>query len=37
MKMENELRAHKTGTVKAIHVRKGMDVEMGQVLLEIAE
>ena len=35
MKMENELRAHKTGTVKAIHAQPGKDVEMGQALVEI--
>ncbi len=35
MKMENELKAPKSGTVKAIHVQAGQDVEMGTVLAEI--
>ena len=35
MKMENELHAHKTGEVKAVHVSSGDDVEMGAVLVEI--
>lgn len=35
MKMENELRAHRAGTVKAVHVAPGQDVEMAQVLVEI--
>ncbi len=35
MKMENELRAPKSGAVKALHARNGLDVEMGQVLAEI--
>ncbi|MGD8625058.1 MAG: biotin/lipoyl-binding protein [Anaerolineae bacterium] len=35
MKMENELKAPKAGTVQAIHVEKGQDVEMGAVLAEI--
>ncbi len=35
MKMENELRAHKAGTVKAVHAAPGQDVEMAQVLVEI--
>jgi biotin carboxyl carrier protein len=35
MKMENELKASKAGTVKAIHVQPGSDVEMGAVLAEI--
>ncbi|RLC72156.1 MAG: hypothetical protein DRI81_16760 [Chloroflexi bacterium] len=36
MKMENELHAHKTGEVKAVHVSSGDDVEMDAVLVEIA-
>jgi biotin carboxyl carrier protein len=35
MKMENELKAPKEGTVTAIHVQPGQDVEMGAVLAEI--
>lgn len=35
MKMENELRVHKAGKVKAVHARPGQDVEMAQVLVEI--
>lgn len=35
MKMENELRAPMTGTVKALYVEPGRDVEMGSVLAEI--
>jgi acetyl-CoA/propionyl-CoA carboxylase biotin carboxyl carrier protein len=35
MKMENELKAPKAGTVKVIHVQPGQDVEMGAVLAEI--
>jgi len=35
MKMENELKAPKAGTVKALHVQPGQDVEMGAVLAEI--
>jgi biotin carboxyl carrier protein len=35
MKMENELKAPKTGQVTVIHVRPGQDVEMGAVLAEI--
>jgi biotin carboxyl carrier protein len=35
MKMENELKAPKTGIVKALHVQPGRDVEMGAVLAEI--
>ncbi len=35
MKMENELKAPKAGTVTAIHVQPGQDVEMGAVLAEI--
>jgi len=35
MKMENELNAPRAGTVKAIHVAPGSDVEMGAVLVEI--
>ena len=35
MKMENELKAPKDGTVKALHFQSGQDVEMGAVLAEI--
>jgi biotin carboxyl carrier protein len=35
MKMENELKAPKAGTVKALHVQAGQDVESGAVLVEI--
>ena len=35
MKMENELHTRKSGTVKAVHVKPGDDVEKDQVLVEI--
>jgi len=35
MKMENELHARQGGTVRAVHVKPGDDVEKDQVLLEI--
>jgi len=35
MKMENELRAPKAGTVEALYAQPGQDVEMGSVLAEI--
>jgi biotin carboxyl carrier protein len=35
MKMENELKAPKSGTVKALHAGLGQDVELGAVLAEI--
>ncbi len=35
MKMENELRARQSGTVWAMHVKPGDDVEKDQVLVEI--
>lgn len=35
MKMENELHAHQSGTVQAVHVKPGDDVEKDQVLVEI--
>lgn len=35
MKMENELHARQGGTVKAVHVKPGDDVEKDQVLVEI--
>ena len=35
MKMENELHARKSGTVKAVYVKPGDDVEKDQVLVEI--
>jgi biotin carboxyl carrier protein len=36
MKMENELRAPRAGTVQAVHARAGASVEAGAVLLTIA-
>ena len=35
MKMENELRAPKAGTIEALYAEPGQDVEMGSVLAEI--
>ncbi|MGD1993670.1 MAG: biotin/lipoyl-binding protein [Anaerolineae bacterium] len=35
MKMENELQARQSGTVQAVHVKVGEDVEKDQVLIEI--
>ncbi|HEC33955.1 MAG TPA: biotin/lipoyl-binding protein [Chloroflexi bacterium] len=35
MKMENELHVRQSGTVKAVHVKPGDDVEKDQVLVEI--
>jgi biotin carboxyl carrier protein len=35
MKMENELRAGRDGTVAAIHVKEGASVDAGALLLEI--
>jgi pyruvate carboxylase subunit B len=35
MKMENELHARQGGTVRAVHIKPGDDVEKDQVLLEI--
>lgn len=35
MKMENELKAPRAGTVKALYVRPGQDVESGTVLADI--
>jgi biotin carboxyl carrier protein len=35
MKMENELHAHQSGTVRTVHVKPGDDVEKDQVLVEI--
>ncbi|MDY6875954.1 MAG: biotin/lipoyl-containing protein [Chloroflexota bacterium] len=35
MKMENELHARQSGTVQAVHVKPGDDVEKDQVLVEI--
>ena len=35
MKMENELHAHQSGAVRAVHVKPGDDVEKDQVLVEI--
>ncbi len=35
MKMENELRAPKAGTVEALYAEPGLDVEMGSLLAEI--
>ncbi|MBU6998417.1 MAG: biotin/lipoyl-binding protein [Theionarchaea archaeon] len=36
MKMENELKAPKGGTVKKVHVSAGSNVERGEVLVEIS-
>ncbi len=36
MKMENELKAPQAGTVKALYIQPGQDVESGAVLAEIA-
>lgn len=36
MKMENELKAPQAGTVKALYVQPGQDVESGAVLADIA-
>jgi biotin carboxyl carrier protein len=35
MKMENELRASRDGTVAEIHAREGMSVEAGALLIVI--
>jgi len=35
MKMENELHARQSGTVRTVHVRPGDDVEKDQVLVEV--
>jgi biotin carboxyl carrier protein len=35
MKMENEIRAFESGTVKAVHVQKGDKVNVGQALVTI--
>ncbi len=35
MKMENELHARQSGTVQAVHIQPGDDVEKDQVLIEI--
>lgn len=35
MKMENELRAPKSGTIKKVHVQPGANVEKGDTLVEI--
>jgi biotin carboxyl carrier protein len=35
MKMENELKAPKAGTIKALYIEPGKDVETGAVLAEI--
>lgn len=35
MKMENELKAPKSGVVKVLYVESGQDVEMGSVIAEI--
>jgi len=35
MKMENELHARQDGTVRAVHVKPGDDVEKDQVLVEV--
>ena len=36
MKMENEIIAPVDGTVSAIHVEKGQNVNLGDTILEIA-
>jgi biotin carboxyl carrier protein len=36
MKMENEIPAHRSGTIAAVSVRPGDSVEMGQPLATIA-
>ncbi|MBI4486549.1 MAG: acetyl-CoA carboxylase biotin carboxyl carrier protein subunit, partial [Acidobacteria bacterium] len=36
MKMENELRAPRDGTVTAVHVREGISVDAGTLLVVIA-
>ncbi len=35
MKMENELRAGRDGTVTEVHVREGLSVEAGALLIVI--
>jgi biotin carboxyl carrier protein len=35
MKMENELKAPKSGVIQSLHIQPGQDVEMGAVLAEI--
>jgi biotin carboxyl carrier protein len=35
MKMENELRAHKKGTVTSVLVKRGDSVERGQLLVAL--
>jgi len=35
MKMENELRAPRAGTVRALHVQSGDPVDAGQLLVEL--
>jgi len=37
MKMENELKAPRAGTVAEVHTQAGQDVEMGAVLVEIEQ
>ncbi len=37
MKMENEVKAKRTGTVVAVHVAEGASVEGGKVLMEIGD
>jgi acetyl-CoA/propionyl-CoA carboxylase biotin carboxyl carrier protein len=36
MKMENEVRAHRAGTVRSLSVEVGQPVATGQVICEIA-
>ncbi len=36
MKMQNEIQAHREGTVKALHTQAGQSLEVGQAILEIA-
>ena len=36
MKMENELLAHRAGTVKSLHVKKGDAIKVGASVVEIS-
>ncbi|MBN1337178.1 MAG: pyruvate/oxaloacetate carboxyltransferase [Deltaproteobacteria bacterium] len=36
MKMQNEIQAHRDGTVKALHAKTSQSLEVGQAILEIA-
>ena len=35
MKMENEVRAHRAGTIRSLSVKRGQPVATGQVICEI--